>query len=61
MKMVCPVKSDLGLGIGDGLCSVKQIPQLGFILVFNTTFCVTLRLLYQHIERREHGTRHRFL
>ena len=43
------VISDLGLGIERGLCSVIQTTQLGFVLVFNTTICVTLRVLYQHI------------
>jgi hypothetical protein len=61
--MVLPllVISVLGLGIRGGLCSVKQIPQLGFILVYNTKKCVTLQSLYQHIERREYGTGYRFL
>ena len=46
--MVLPllVISVLGLGIGDGLCSVIQKPQLGYILVFNTKKCDTLRVLY---------------
>jgi hypothetical protein len=61
--MVLPllVISLLGLGIERGLCSVKQIPQLGFILVYNTTICVTLQVLYQHFERREYGLRNRTL
>jgi len=32
------------------LCSVIQTTQLGYILVFNTTTCVTLRTLYQHLK-----------
>jgi hypothetical protein len=61
--MVLPllVISVFGLGIEARLCSVIQTTQLGFVLVFNTTICVTLRVLYQHIERREYGTGYRFL
>ena len=32
------------------MCSVIQTTQLGYILVFNTTMCVTLRTLYQHLK-----------
>lgn len=32
------------------MCSVIQTTQLGYILVFNTTTCVTLRVLYQHLK-----------
>jgi hypothetical protein len=61
--MILPllVISLFGLGIGDELCSVKQIPQLGFILVYNTKKCVTLQSLYQHFERLQHGIRYTFL
>ena len=61
--MVLPllVISVLGLGIGDGLCSVIQTTQLGFVLVLNIIICVTLRTLHQHIERLQHGYEYRVL
>jgi hypothetical protein len=61
--MVLPllVISVLGRGIEARLCSVIQTTQLGFVLVYNTTICVTLRVLYQHIERLQHGNRYRTL
>jgi hypothetical protein len=43
--MVLPllVISVLGRGIEARLCSVIQTTQLGFVLVYNTTICVTLQ------------------
>ena len=44
------VISVFGLGIERRLCSVKQIPQLGFVLVLNIIICVTLRTLTNHFK-----------
>jgi len=57
--MVLPllVISVLGLGIERRLCSVKQIPQLGFVLVLNIIICVTLRTLTNHFKGLQYGIR----
>ena len=61
--MVLPllVISVLGRGIERRLCSVIQTTQLGYVLVFNTKKCDTLRVLYQHFERLQHGIQYRVL